>query len=99
LGPGVNCYSAAKIVLEADSIISQGAHLCSASHDFRDPGFPLVTGPIVIRRGAWVAAEAFIGPGLQIGAGAVVGARSVVTKDVAPGRVVAGNPAQEIGNR
>ena len=99
LGPQSNCYSAAKIVLEADSIVSQGAHLCSASHDFRDPGFPLVTGPIVIRRGAWVAAEAFIGPGLEVGAGAVVGARSVVTKDVAPGRVVAGNPAQEIGNR
>jgi len=99
LGPGANCYSAAKVYLESDSIVSQGAHLCSASHDFRDPGFPLVTGPIFIRHGAWVAAEAFIGPGLEVGAGAVVGARSVVTKDVAPECVVAGNPAQEIGTR
>ena len=99
LGPGSNCYSAAKIVLEADSIVSQGAHLCSASHDFRDPGFPLVTGPIVIGRGAWIAAEAFIGPGVHVGHGAVVGARAVVARDVQAGSVVAGNPAREIGKR
>ena len=99
LGPGANCYSAANVVLETDSIVSQGAQLCTASHDFRDPDFPLVTGPIVIRRGAWVAAEAFIGPGVEIGASAVVGARSVVTRDVPPGRVVAGNPARDIGKR
>jgi putative colanic acid biosynthesis acetyltransferase WcaF len=99
LGPGVNCYSAAKIAIEADSIVSQGAHLCSASHDFRDPSFPLVTAPIVIGRGAWIAAEAFIGPGVEVGADAVVGARSVVTKNVEQGCVVAGNPAKEIGRR
>lgn len=99
LGPGANCYSAAKVVLETGSIVSQGAHLCAASHDFRDKEFPLVTGPIVIGRGAWVAAEAFIGPGVKIGADAVVGARAVVTKDVASDRVVAGNPARDIGKR
>ena len=99
LAPAVNCYSAARIVLGEDSIVSQGAYLCSASHDFRDPGFPLVTGPIVIGRGAWVAAEAFIGPGVKIGAEAVVGARAVVTRDVSSGSVVAGNPAREVGRR
>jgi putative colanic acid biosynthesis acetyltransferase WcaF len=99
LGPCANCYSAAKVVLEADSVVSQGAHLCTASHDFRDPDFSLVTGPIVIGEGAWVATEAFIGPGVEIGAGAVVGARSVVTRDVASGRVLVGNPARDVGER
>ncbi|WP_394729416.1 putative colanic acid biosynthesis acetyltransferase [Altererythrobacter sp. GH1-8] len=99
LGPESNCYSAAQIILETDCVVSQGVHLCSASHDFRDPGFPLITGPIVIGRGAWVAAEAFIGPGVEIGPDAVVGARAVVTKNVASNTVVAGNPAREVGRR
>lgn len=99
LGPRANCYSAAKIILEADSIVSQDVHLCSASHDIRDPSFSLVTAPIVIGRGAWVAADAFVGPGVEIGERAVVGARSVVMKDVFSSRVVAGNPAKEVGKR
>lgn len=99
LGPKANCYSADKVVLEEGCVVSQGAHLCSASHDFRDPDFPLVTAPIVIGRGAWVAAEAFIGPGVHIGPKAVVGARAVVVKNVQPGDVVGGNPARIIAKR
>lgn len=99
LGPKANCYSADKIVLEEDCVVSQGTHLCSASHDFRDPEFPLITGPIIIGRGAWVAAEAFIGPGVHIGAKSVVGARAVVVKNVQPGDVVGGNPARIIAKR
>lgn len=99
LGPRTNCYSADKIVLEADCVVSQGVHLCSAGHDFRDPQFPLITGPITIGRGAWIAAEAFIGPGVHIGAEAVVGARTVVVKDVLPRQVVGGNPGRVIGTR
>ena len=99
LGPRTNCYSADRIVLEDDCVVSQGVHLCSASHDFRDPQFPLITGPITIGRGAWVAAEAFIGPGVRVGEEAVVGARSVVVKDVFPGDVVGGNPGRVIAKR
>ncbi len=99
LGPSATCYSAAPVLLEADSIVSQGAHLCAATHDFRQPDFPLVTGPIVVGEGAWVAAEAFVGPGVHVGPHAVVGARSVVMRDVAAATVVAGNPAKLIGQR
>ncbi len=99
LGPRAICYSAARIELGEDCVVSQGVHLCAASHDFRDPGFPLVTAPIVIGARAWVAAEAFIGAGVQVAADAVVGARAVVTKNVASGRVVAGNPARDVGTR
>lgn len=99
LGPGAICYSAAPIVLEADSVVSQRVHLCAASHDFRHPEFPLVTAPIIIGQEAWVAAEAFIGPGVRVGKRAVVGARAVVTRDILDGSIVAGNPAKTVGMR
>jgi putative colanic acid biosynthesis acetyltransferase WcaF len=55
--------------------------------------------PIHVGAGAWICAEAFIGPDVIIGDGAIVGARAVVTKNVDPGTIVAGNPAREIGKR
>ncbi len=99
LGPKVICYSVAQVTLEPQSVVSQGAHLCSATHDHRDPDFPLVVGPITIGCEAWVAADAFVGPGVTIGARAVAGARAVVVKDVAPGLIVAGNPARVVSKR
>jgi putative colanic acid biosynthesis acetyltransferase WcaF len=99
LGPNVICYSATRIALGRNAIVSQGAHLCSATHDYRDPKFPLVVGQIKIGLNAWIGAEAFVGPGVVISAHAVVGARAVVVKDIPPGTVVAGNPARAIGLR
>lgn len=99
LGPEVDCYSAAPIVVGANSTVSQRAYLCAASHDFRQPNFPLIVGPITIRSNVWVAAEAFIGPGVTIEDHAVVGARAVVTRDVPSEAIVAGNPARIVGSR
>ncbi len=99
LGPRVICYSVGKIRLGADAIVSQGAHLCAATHDHRDPAFTLLVGDIDIEAGAWVAADAFIGPGVRIGERAVVGARAVVMKDVAAETVVVGNPARVVGEQ
>jgi putative colanic acid biosynthesis acetyltransferase WcaF len=99
LGPRSICYTVGRVRLGADAIVSQGAHLCAATHDHRDPTFPLVVGDIKVGAGAWVAADAFIGPGVAIGDGAVVGARAVVVKDVEACRVVVGNPARFIGVR
>jgi putative colanic acid biosynthesis acetyltransferase WcaF len=79
--------------------VSQHAHLCAGTHEFRRPDFALVKAPVTIGEGAWVAADAFVGPGVTVGAFAVAGARAVVTKDVAPGMVVAGNPARVVGRR
>lgn len=81
-----------------DAIISQRSHLCSASHDFQSD-FQLVAEPIDIGAKAWVAADAFVGPGVQIGEGAVIGARCVVTRSVDAWSVVVGNPARRIGQR
>lgn len=99
LGPGVICYNVATVRLGHGVTVSQRSHLCTASHDFDDPGFPLTGAPISIGDGAWVAAEAFLGPGVTVGERAVVLARSVVVRNVPPGAVMAGNPARYLRDR
>lgn len=99
LGPQVNCYNQGKITIGANTTISQGAYLCASSHDITDRKIPLVLKPIIIRDQAWVASESFVGPGVKIEQGAVVGARSAVFKDVEAWTVVGGNPAVFIKKR
>ena len=95
----VDCYCVAPVTIGVHATVSQYSYLCAASHDFRDESMPLVVAPIVIEAHAWVAADVFVGPGVRIARGAVVGARSTVTHDVAAWNVVAGNPARRIGER
>lgn len=99
LGPSVNCYNVTPVRLGPGVTVSQRSHLCTASHDFDDPAFPLAGAPINLEKGSWVAAEAFIGPGVTVGARAVVLARAVVVRDVSPGVVVGGNPARYLRDR
>lgn len=99
LASDVDCYNVAPVTIGANSTVSQGAYLCTASHDITDPLNPLVTKPIVIEDQTWVAAGAFVGMGVTIGQGAVVGARAAVFKDVEPWTVVGGNPAKFIKRR
>ena len=86
----------APIVIESDVCISQRAFLCTGSHDFRAEDFKLITKPISVRRGSWIAAQAFIGPGVEIGDGSMVAAGSVVTENVPPRVIVRGNPAMVV---
>jgi putative colanic acid biosynthesis acetyltransferase WcaF len=95
----VRLYNAFGIEIGSRVIISQNAFLCTASHDYTDPVFRLVGAKIVIGDDAWIAADAYIAPGVRIGNGAVVGARAVVTRDVPPWTVVAGNPARVLKER
>lgn len=99
LGPRVNCYNQAPIVLGAHAVVSQDASLCAGTHDYEDPDFQLRTRPIVLGPHCWIAAEAFVGPGVTVGAYAVLGARGVAMKDLAGGVVHAGNPAVAIRAR
>ncbi len=92
-------YGLGPITVGPDATISQGAHLCAGSHDFRDPAMALLKPPIDIGAGAWICAEAFVGPGVTVGEMAVVGARAVVVRDVPASTVVAGNPAKCVGER
>lgn len=95
----VDCYCVDKIRLGERATVSQYAFLCTASHDIGKPETPLVTGPISIGANAWVFARAFVGPGVEIGAGGVAAACAVVVKNVAPWTIVGGNPARVIKDR
>ncbi len=99
IGEEARIYNLGKITIGTQSTISQGAHLCAGTHDFSDPATPLLTPPIKVEGQVWICADAFVGPGITIGEGAVVGARSVAVKDVKPWSVVAGNPARLIKMR
>ncbi|WP_218141077.1 hypothetical protein [Citreimonas salinaria] len=99
IADGVICYNVALISIGANATVSQRAHLCTPSHDHRDPAFPLVAAEIRVCRNAWIAAEVFLGPGVEVGETAVVGARAVVFHTVPPNAVVAGNPARVVGLR
>jgi len=95
----VNCYCVDKVRIGTQTLVSQHSFLCTASHDISDPVMRLVTAPIVIEASVWICADAFIGPGVTIGEGAVVGARACVFKNVEPWTVVGGNPARFLKKR
>lgn len=79
--------------------VSQRSYFCTGSHDHRRTTFDLTAKPIVVHDGAWVGASALLLGGVEIHANAIVAAGSVVTKDVATGMIVGGNPARPIGKR
>jgi len=89
-------YALGPITIGARATVSQGAHLCAGTHDISDPTRPLLKPPITIGSDAWVCADAFVGPGVTVGDGAIVGARTVAMKDVPAQTIVAGNPARQI---
>lgn len=93
IGDDVNLYNIALISIASEVTISQEAFLCTASHNIESLNRELIFSPITIERGAWVFTGAFIHMGVTIGEGSIIGARSVVTKDVGSYDVVAGNPA------
>ncbi len=94
LGRRVNCYNQGHIAIGARAVVSQDASLCASTHRVEDPAFPLVLRPIRIGADAWIAAEAFVGPGVTVGDGAVLGARGVAMRDLEPWSYYSGNPAE-----
>ena len=99
LGDRANAYSLGEIEIGARATVAQEVYLSAASHDFNDPAMPLTIAKIVIGEDAFLGARAFILPGVRIGARAVVGACSVVTKDVPDNVIAAGNPCRVIRPR
>ncbi len=96
IGEDVGILSLAPVTIESNVCISQRAYLCTGSHDFRREDFKLKVAPITVRTGSWIAAVAFVGPGVEVGTGAVVSAGSVVFENVPPNTVVRGNPARAL---
>lgn len=99
IGDHAILYSLGSITVGDRAIISQYAHLCAGTHDFTKPEFPLLRPPVTIGEDAWIAADSYVGPGVTVGARAVLGARSSAFKDLAPDTVHAGSPARAIRPR
>lgn len=99
LGDGANAYSLAPIVIEEGATVAQEAYLCTGTHDFSSPALPLQTAPIRVGRHVFVGARAFVLPGITLHDSCIVGAGSLVTKDVPALAIIAGNPARKIGER
>lgn len=99
LGRGVIVYSIAPVTLGERAVVSQGVHLCTGSHDHQSENFQLFARPITIGEDVWICAEAFLGPGVNIGNGCVIGARAVVTRDQPAWMVCAGNPSRPLKHR
>ncbi len=99
IGEDALVYNLGPITLGERVTVSHRAHLCAGTHDFREPSMPLLKPPITIADQAWICADAFVGPGVTVGEGAVVGARAVAMRDVAAWAIMAGNPARQIGKR
>lgn len=99
IGDGAILYALGPISIGERVTISQYAHLCAGSHDYRDPAMPLLKPPIALEDEVWICADAFVAPNVRIGTRAIVGARGVVVSDVAEHTIVAGNPARMIRMR
>jgi putative colanic acid biosynthesis acetyltransferase WcaF len=94
IGDDVVFYSLEQIRLGCHCVVSQRSYLCTGSHDIQDPTFELMTSAITIGNGVWIATDCFIGPGVQIGANAVIGARSSVFSNIPAQQVGWGTPAR-----
>jgi putative colanic acid biosynthesis acetyltransferase WcaF len=99
IGPRVEIYNLGKITLRYGANVSQNCHLCAGTHDFNRWDMPLVTAPITLEPNVWLAADVFVGPGVTIGELSVVGARSVVMRDLPPSHICVGTPCRPIKPR
>jgi len=93
LAGGVICYNIASVRIGSRAIVSQGTHLCTGTHDYRNPDFPLIAKPITIGVRAWICADAFVGPGVTIADGAILAAAGVTFKNLQAWTIYVGNPA------
>jgi putative colanic acid biosynthesis acetyltransferase WcaF len=94
IGNKVEVYNLAPVSIGRRATIAQEVYICAGTHKFDDPNLPLVVGPVDVGADAFVGARAFLSPGVRVGAGAIIGACSVVTRDIPAWTVAAGNPSR-----
>jgi len=99
VGPGVLIYNPGRVHIGPRATVSHRAHLCAGTHDHRYSDLPLLKKGIRIAGQAWICADAFVGPGVRVGEGSVVGARAVVIRKVPAWKIVGGNPARLLKDR
>lgn len=96
---GVEIYNVAPVYFGSHVILSQGAYICGATHDYNNPSFPLLAYEMKFGAYAWICARASVGPGINVGEGAVLGLGAVATRTLQPWTVYAGSPATPVRER
>jgi putative colanic acid biosynthesis acetyltransferase WcaF len=99
IGDNVELYSLGDIKIGNNTVISQKSYLCSGTHKLTDSTFKILSNPINIGNEVWIASDVFVSPGIEIGDGTVVGARSTVFNNLPPGKICYGNPAKPMKDR
>jgi len=99
LGDDAEIYNPSPFHLGSHCIVSQGAYLCGATHEYNHPDFKLVSFPTRVGAYAWICARAIVHPGVNVGVGAVLGLGSIATRDLEPFGVYSGVPATKIKER
>jgi len=99
LGDHAVVYNLASVTIGDRVTVSQEAYLCAGTHDYRSGAMPLVTRPIRIGDDAWICARAFVGPGVTVGEGAILGAAAATSHDLQPWTIYVGNPAAVFKSR
>lgn len=99
LGDGVIVYCLGEVAIGQRVSVSQYAHICAGSHDYKDESMPLLRLPISIGDDVWIATEAFVGPNVTMGKSAILGARAVTMRDLEANSIYMGNPATKVKDR
>ena len=99
IGDDVVLYSLGVIEIGSNTVISQKCYLCTASHDYHKESFDTIAKSITVGNGCWLATDVFVAPGISIGEGAIIGARSSVFKNIEARTINIGSPTKNIGNR
>ncbi len=99
IGDEVVLYSLGEIEIGSNVVISQRSYLCTGSHDYQSESFPIFAQKITIEDECWLATDVYVAPNVTIRRGTVVGARSSVFHDLAPGIIAVGTPAQQLRER
>ncbi|MWV26986.1 WcaF family extracellular polysaccharide biosynthesis acetyltransferase [Aurantiacibacter rhizosphaerae] len=99
IGEDVWIDNLAEVDIGKHVCVSQGAYLCTGSHDWSSESFDLITKPIILQNRVWVCAQATVGPGVVIGEGAVLGLKSCTSRHLSPWTINAGSPSLEVGQR
>lgn len=99
IGDDAVLYTLGQIKVGSHTVISQRSYLCAGSHNVEDVQFTITSQPIEIGNQCWIAADVFVCPGVKIGFGTVVGARSTVTRDLPPEVIAYGSPAKPVKAR
>lgn len=99
VGDDAELYNPSPLTMGSYCVVSQGAYLCGATHEYNDPAFRLVHFPMRLGPYSWICARATVNPGVNVGAGAILALGSVATRDLEPFGIYAGIPARKVRQR